>query len=53
VAAAAGQLQVQRQRRLEVGKGLGDERDAVEALRGKALEFEFGDHVCPGWKCPA
>jgi hypothetical protein len=42
---AAGQLEVQRQRRLEVGEGLEDQRDAVETLGGQALEFEFGDHV--------
>ena len=41
----AGELEVQRQRRLEVGEGLEDHRDAVEALAGQALEFEFGDHV--------
>ena len=44
VVRAAGQFEVQRQRCFEVRKGLGDERDAVEALRGKALEFKFGDH---------
>jgi hypothetical protein len=53
VLAAARQLEVQRQRRFEVGKGLGDERDAVVALRSQALEFEFGDHDGPGWGCPA
>jgi hypothetical protein len=44
VAGSASQLEVQRQRRFEVGKGLGDEGNAVETLRGKALEFKFGDH---------
>jgi hypothetical protein len=34
---AAGQLEVQRQRRFEVGEGLGDERDAVEALAARLL----------------
>jgi hypothetical protein len=37
VGRAAGELEVQRQRRLEVGKGLGDERDAVVALRMPGL----------------
>ena len=45
VACAAGQFEVQRQRRLQVGKGLGDQRDAVIALRSKALEFKFSDHL--------
>ena len=44
-AARVGELEVQRQRRLEVGEGLGDQRNAVVALRGKALEFELGDHA--------
>ena len=44
VAAASSELQVQRQRGFEVGKGLGDEGNAVVAFGGKALEFEFGDH---------
>ncbi|KAH1282466.1 hypothetical protein KXX11_003714, partial [Aspergillus fumigatus] len=39
-----GQLQVERQRGFEVGKGLGDEGDAIEALQGQAFEFEFSDH---------
>ncbi len=42
---SAGELEVQRQRRLEVGESLEDQRDAVETLGGQALEFEFGDHV--------
>ncbi len=45
VALVADQLQVQRQRRFEIRKGLADERDAVVAKGGQALEFEFGDHV--------
>ncbi len=36
------QLQVQRQRRLQVGQRLGDQRDAVVALVGQRFEFEFG-----------
>ena len=36
------QLQVQRERRLEVGERLGDQRNAVVALLRQALEFEFG-----------
>ena len=44
VASAARELQVQRQRRLQVGEGLGDERNAVVAGRSQALELKFGDH---------
>ena len=29
----------------EIREGLADQRDAVVALGGQALEFEFGDHV--------
>ncbi len=36
------QLQVQRERRLQVGQRLGDQRDAVVALVGQRFEFEFG-----------
>ncbi len=36
------QLQVQRQRRLQIGQRLGDQRDAVVALVGQRFEFEFG-----------
>jgi hypothetical protein len=45
-AAALGlrELQVQRERRFEVGERLGDQRDAVVALVGEGLKFEFG-HV--------
>ncbi len=39
-----GQLEVERQRGLEIGEGLGDERNAVVALVGQRFEFEFG-HV--------
>ncbi|MNN46887.1 hypothetical protein D3C81_1612870 [compost metagenome] len=47
-----GQLQVQRQRRFQVGKGLGDQRDAVVALVGQRFEFQFG-HVDPLLAAPA
>jgi len=46
-ALCARQLQVKRQRRLEVGKALRDQRDAVIALRGEGPVFEFG-HASPG-----
>ncbi len=38
------ELQVQRQRRVEVGERLEHQRDAVVALRGDRAEFAFGDH---------
>ena len=38
------ELEVERERGFEVGKGLGHQRNAVIALRAEALEFEFGDH---------
>jgi hypothetical protein len=41
----AGQFQVERQWRFEVGKGLGHQGNAVEALAGQALKFKFCDHV--------
>ena len=37
-----GELDVERQRRIEVGERLEDERDAVIALGGKRAEFGFG-----------
>ena len=37
-----GQLQIQGQRCFQVGEGFGDQRNAVVALRGQRLEFEFG-----------
>ena len=40
----ARQLQIERERGFQIGKRLGDERDAVVALLGQALEFKFGDH---------
>jgi hypothetical protein len=44
---ALGQLQVQRERRFEVGEGFGDQGNAVVALGGQRFEFEFG-HVFSG-----
>jgi hypothetical protein len=44
VLVASGQLEIERQRCLEVGERLGDQRDAVVAGCGEALEFQFGDH---------
>ena len=41
-----GQLEIQRKRRFEVGKALGNQRDAVVALRREGLEFEFS-HMSP------
>ncbi len=38
-----GELEIERQRRVEVGEGLRDQRDAVVALAGKGLEFLFSD----------
>ena len=38
------EFEIERERRLEVGECLGDERDAVIALRGQRLKFEFS-HV--------
>ena len=37
-----GELDVERQRRVEVGERFEDERNAVVALRGKRAEFGFG-----------
>ena len=42
--AGMGQLQVDAQRRVQVGIGLGHQRDAVVALGGEGFEFDFG-HV--------
>src|SRR6266852_5588544 len=42
---AIGELQIKRERRFEIGKGLCKERNAVETLGGKPLEFCFG-HDC-------
>mmetsp|Transcript_2847 Transcript_2847/g.7386 ORF Transcript_2847/g.7386 Transcript_2847/m.7386 type:complete len:553 (-) Transcript_2847:517-2175(-) len=42
---AVAQLEVEGQRGFEIRKGLADQRDAVVAFGGQALEFEFGDHV--------
>jgi hypothetical protein len=44
VALGVAQLQVQRQGGFEVGKRLRYQWDAVVALQGQTLEFEFGDH---------
>jgi hypothetical protein len=44
VALGVGQLQVQRQGGFEVGERLRYQWDAVVALQGQTLEFEFGDH---------
>ena len=38
------EFEIKRERRLEVGECLGDQRDAVVALRGQRLKFEFS-HV--------
>ncbi len=38
-----GELQIQRQRRVEIGEGLRGQRDAVVALFGKCVEFLFSD----------
>jgi hypothetical protein len=44
--AAAGELQVQRERGFQVRQRLGGQRDAVVAFGGQAVEFGFGDgHV--------
>ena len=43
--ARGGELQVQRQRGIEVRKRLEHERDAVVALGGKGAKFGFGDHA--------
>ena len=40
-----GQLEIDRQRRIEIGEGLEHHGDAVETLRGEALEFDFS-HDC-------
>ena len=42
---AARQLQIKRQRRLQIGEGFADQWNAVVALGGQALEFKFCDHV--------
>jgi hypothetical protein len=59
-----GQFQVQRERGFEVGKRFRNERNAVVALVGEGLEFEFGHAFSPGrrkmdsggfqktWRCP-
>ena len=39
-----GQLQVQRQRGFQIGKGFRHQGDAVKALCAQAFEFEFGNH---------
>ncbi|KAF1042504.1 MAG: hypothetical protein GAK34_02795 [Delftia tsuruhatensis] len=44
VTARMGQLEVEGQGGFEIRKRLDHQRDAVVALRSKALEFEFGDH---------
>ncbi len=36
-----GELEVERERGLEIGKGFRGQRDAVVALLGQVLEFEF------------
>ena len=50
------QLQVQGQWGFKVGKRFHHQRNAVEALQGKAFEFEFGDqrvslHKLHGRRC--
>ncbi len=44
IALGVGQLQVERERGFEVGKGLGHQGDAVVAFAGQAFEFKFCDH---------
>ena len=41
------ELQIERQRRVEIGERLEHERDAVVALRGERAELGFGDHGPP------
>ena len=39
-----GELEVERERGFQVGKGFEHQRDAVVALASQAFEFKFGDH---------
>jgi hypothetical protein len=39
-----GQLEVERERGFQIGEGLDDHGNAVVAVLGQALEFEFSDH---------
>jgi len=44
-----GQFEIERERRFEVGKALGNQRDAVVALRRKGLGIRVQSHVtCTG-----
>jgi len=44
--ARPGELEVERQRRVEVRERAQDERDAVVASLGERAEFGFGEHGC-------
>ena len=44
IAIGMGELEVERERGFEVGKGLGQQGDAVIALGRKRFEFQFRDH---------
>ena len=41
---AAGELEVERERGFQIGKGLGADRNAVEALSGQRIKFRLRDH---------
>jgi hypothetical protein len=43
--ARVGELEVQRQRRVEIRERFEDERNTVVALRGERAELAFGDHA--------